>query len=166
MGSKVIMTDQKDNGVADTDNEGLVNEVEAASVEALMEVPQVGQREKSEAEWVEMVSERMEKLKLRSAPEEREGFGEVLGFQEETGQFVKRSLPEDHALVISQGWPSWTFALEGLGFCSVSTIASFDSSASKAEIQATEMGSTLVSKEELSPWLERHDDKGIVFVQE
>ena len=27
------------------------------------------------------------------------------------------------------------------------------------------MGSTLVSKEELSSWLERYDDKGIVFVQ-
>jgi hypothetical protein len=158
------MTDQKDKGVVDTDDERLVNEVEATSVKAPMEASQVGKRENSESEWVEMLSEGMEKLKLRSVPEEREGFGEMLGFQEETGQFVKRVLP-DHAMVISQGWPSWTFALEGLGFCSVSTIASFDSSASKAEFQATEMGSTLVNKEELSPWLERHDDKGIVFVQ-
>ena len=72
MGSKVIMTDQKDNGVADTDDEGLVNEVEAASAESPMEASQVGQIEKSESEWVDMVSERMEKLKLRSVPEERE----------------------------------------------------------------------------------------------
>ena len=164
MGARLIMTDQKDNGVAGTDNEELVNEVEAASVESPMEAPQGEQIEESGSEWVDMVSERMEKLKLRSVPEDREGLGEVLGFQEETGQFVKRALP-DHALVIAQGWPSWTFALEGLGFCSLSTIASFDSAASEAEFQATEMGSTLVSKEELSPWLERYDDKGIVFVQ-
>jgi len=51
---------------------------------------------------------------------------------------MKRELP-DHAMVISQGWPSWTFAIEGLGFRSVSTIASFDSPASKAEFQAIEM---------------------------
>ena len=105
----------------------------------------------------------MEKLQLRKPPE-REGFRKVLGFQEETGEFVKQELP-DLAMVISQGRPSWTFALEGLGFCSVSTIASFNSLASKTEIQATEMGSTLVSKEDLSPWLDRNNVKGIIFVQ-
>ena len=87
----------------------------------------------------------------------------ALGFQEETGEFVQRELP-DHAMVISQGWPSWTFALESLGFCSVSTITSFDSPASKAEFQATEMESTLVNKEELSLWLEMNNARGIVFV--
>ena len=105
----------------------------------------------------------MERLGLKK-PVERESFIKVLGFQEETGNFRKRELP-DHAMVIAQGWPSWTFALEGLGFRSVSTIASFGSQASQEEFQATEMGSTLVDKEELSPWLETNDVKGIIFVQ-
>jgi len=35
-----------------------------------------------------------------------------LGFQEELGLFKNRQL-EQHALVLSQGWPSWTFGLEG-----------------------------------------------------
>jgi len=47
----------------------------------------------------------------------------------------------------------------------VSTIASFDSQASKAEFQAMEMGSTLLNKEELSPWLDEIDAKGIIFAQ-
>ena len=47
-----------------------------------------------------------------------------LGFQEELGLFKNRRL-EQHALVLSQGWPSWTFGLEGLGFESVSTITAF-----------------------------------------
>jgi len=82
-----------------------------------------------------------------------------------TGRFVKQELP-DHAMVISQGWPSWTFALEGLGCCSVrSTVPSFGSPASKAEFQATEMGSTFVNKDEPLPWLDRNDVKGIIFVQ-
>ena len=105
----------------------------------------------------------MERLELKK-PVERESFIKVLGFQEETGNFRKRELP-DHAMVIAQGWPSWTFALEGLGFRSVSTIASFGSQASQEEFQATEMGSTLVDKAELSPWLEANDVKGIIFVQ-
>ena len=73
----------------------------------------------------------MENLHLRKLTE-KESFRKVLRFQEETGRFIKRELP-DHAMLISQGWPLWTFALEGLGFGSVSTIASFDSPASKAE---------------------------------
>jgi len=36
-----------------------------------------------------------------------------LGFQEELGLFKNRRL-EQHALVLSQDWPSWTFGLEGL----------------------------------------------------
>jgi len=122
----------------------------------------LGCAQRVEAELKEM-NKSMENLHLRKSPD-IEGFCKVLGFQEETGRFIKRELP-DHAMVISQGWPSWTFALEGLGFCSVSTITSFDSPASKAEFQATEMGSTLVSKEELSPWLDRNDVKGMIFVQ-
>ena len=45
--------------------------------------------------------------------------------------------------------------MEGLGFASVSTIASFESESSKTEFKATAIGDTLVAKEELDPWLER-----------
>ena len=48
------------------------------------------------------------------------------GFQVECGIFKHYKLPFD-ALILSQGWPSWTFAIEGLGFRSVSTLAYFDS---------------------------------------
>jgi len=123
----------------------------------------LGDAPRAKAELKEL-RKSMERLDLRK-PTKEEGFRKVLGFQEETGKFIKRELP-DHAMVISQGWPLWTFALEGLGFRSVSTITSFDSPASKAEFQATKMGSTLVKKEELLPWLDENDLKGILFVQE
>jgi len=45
----------------------------------------------------------MERLDLKK-PTEGESFRKILGFQEETGKFIKRELP-DHAMVISKGWP-------------------------------------------------------------
>jgi hypothetical protein len=69
------------------------------------------------------------------------------------------------ALVISQGWPSWTFALDGLGFASISTIASFRSLSSRDEFKHTSLGSTLISHETWSDWVNRHKDTGVVFVQ-
>ena len=122
----------------------------------------LGDAPRAEAELKEL-RKSMERLDLRK-PMKEEGFRKILGFQEETEKFIKRKLP-DHAMVISQGWSLWAFALEGLGFRRVSTIASFNSPASKVEFQATEMGSTLVNKEELSPWLDENDVKGIIFVQ-
>jgi hypothetical protein len=87
-----------------------------------------------------------------------------IGYQEEIGVFLKREL-SDHALVISQGWPSWSYALEGLGFKSVSTLASFDSITSREEFKATSMGDTLINQKELNNWLESHCQDGILFVQ-
>jgi hypothetical protein len=40
------------------------------------------------------------------------------------GVFTSMKL-ETHLLIISEGWPSWTYALVGLGFKSLSTLASF-----------------------------------------
>ena len=121
--------------------------------------------------FAEVVSSLEEKVKeMRIGKEVCEGGKErqkSAGFQEENGVFIKHELKE-HAMVISQGWPSWSFALEGLGFASVSTIASFESESSKTEFQATAMGDTLVAKEELDHWLERirlPSVGGIVFVQ-
>jgi len=87
-----------------------------------------------------------------------------LGFQDELGLFKTRRL-EQHALVLSQGWPSWTFGLEGLGFKSVSTIAAFPSLSSREEFRATEMSSTLMGGDKLHPWLVDHSSDGILFVQ-
>ena len=87
-----------------------------------------------------------------------------LGYQVACGTFDVSPLSQ-HALVISQGWPSWTFALEGLGFESVSTIASFESLSSREEFKATSMGTTLIKKERVSEWAVENNQQGVVFVQ-
>ena len=51
--------------------------------------------------------------------------------------------------MLSQGWPSWTFALEGLGFESVSTIAAFSSLTSREEFRPTDMSGTLIGGDKL-----------------
>ena len=61
---------------------------------------------------------------------------EGLGFQIARGLFLPIKL-DHHALVLSQGWPSWSFALEGLGFSSISTVASFPSLTSRDEFRCT-----------------------------
>lgn len=75
-----------------------------------------------------------------------------------------RNLVQD-ALVISQGWPSWTFALDGLGFASISTIASFRSLSSREEFKHTSLGSTLIPHDSWTDWVNSHLDTGVVFVQ-
>ena len=86
------------------------------------------------------------------------------GFQVECGIFKHYKLPFD-ALILSQGWPSWTFAIEGLGFRSVSTLAYFDSITSRDEFKSTEAGNTLIAKHRLESWLKLHCPDGIVFIQ-
>lgn len=66
-----------------------------------------------------------------------------------------------HALVVSQGWPLWTFALEGLGLKILSTVASFLSLGSRQEFLATEVGATLINKRVLSDWLSAHKTMGL-----
>ena len=87
-----------------------------------------------------------------------------IGLQVVKGEFELTPL-DQNALVISQGWPSWTFALDGLGFSSISTIASFRSISSREEFRATSLGSTLIPKESWSSWAEKYDTNGIIFVQ-
>lgn len=89
---------------------------------------------------------------------------EKIGFQEEIGTFVKSVVPY-HALVISQGWPSWSFALDGLGFESMHTLASFGSVSSREEFLSTSLGETLINQTHLNKWLASHCDNGIIFVQ-
>ena len=118
-------------------------------------------------EVVSSLQERMKEMKSSKVVCDGGKEGQKLaGFQEENDVFVKQAL-KDHAILISQGWPSWTFALEGLGFASVSTIASFESESSKTEFKATAIGDTLVAKEELDPWLDKiklPSVGGIIFV--
>ena len=87
-----------------------------------------------------------------------------LDLQVARGKFRVSKLNQ-HALVISQGWPSWTFGLEGLGFKTISTTASFPSLSSREEFKSTHMGTTLLDKESVSNWAESHTKDGVVFVQ-
>ncbi len=66
-------------------------------------------------------------------------------------------------LVLAQGWPSWSYALEGLGFRSVFTYVEGLSLSASAEVEATSIGKTLVKKDQLSSLLE--DEEMYVFVQ-
>ena len=86
------------------------------------------------------------------------------GYQEEIGFFKKGEL-DYHALVLAQGWPSWSFALDGLGFQSICTLASFESVTSREEFMSTDLGDTLISNSGLNPWLEKHNENGVLFVQ-
>ena len=89
---------------------------------------------------------------------------EDIGYQVQTGTFTLNPV-DCHALVISQGWPSWTFALEGLGLKSILTWASFPLLGSQLEFLATESGATLSNKRVLTGWVSAHKTDGILFVQ-
>ena len=89
---------------------------------------------------------------------------EEIGYQVQVGLLRVTSV-DHHALVISQGWPSWTFAVQGLGLKSISTLASFPSLGTREEFLATEAGSTLINKRVLSDWISDHKTDGIIFVQ-
>jgi hypothetical protein len=87
-----------------------------------------------------------------------------LDFQVVTGTVQPITLCHK-ALVVSEGWPSWTFALDGLGFHSVSTIATFDSLSSRGEFLATSFGSSLLRHRDFEPWLHDNANMNFVFVQ-
>ena len=89
---------------------------------------------------------------------------EDIGHQVQTGTFILNPV-DCHALVISQGWLSWTFTLEELGLKSLLTLASFPSLGSQQEFLAMESGATLINKRVLPDWLSAHKTDGIVFVQ-
>ena len=91
---------------------------------------------------------------------------EDIGFQVDLGCLRQSELKEE-VLVISQGWPSWSFALDGLGFADIKTLANFQSLSSREEFKATSLGNTLIRKDQLPLWLSSGDSKnaGLVFVQ-
>ncbi|GFH49897.1 hypothetical protein CTEN210_06373 [Chaetoceros tenuissimus] len=66
-------------------------------------------------------------------------------------------------LVLAQGWPSWSYALQGLGFSSIFTYVEGLSLSAMAEVQATCIGKTIVKNDQLSSLLE--DEEMCVFVQ-
>ena len=86
-------------------------------------------------------------------------------FQIELGCFHPVKLGID-ALVFSQGWPSWTLALEGLGFRDIRTLASFAIEGNKREFLSTEMEKTSMVPGALDDWLTSHTkENSVVFVQ-
>jgi hypothetical protein len=80
------------------------------------------------------------------------------------GVFTPRKL-ETHVLIISEGWPSWTYALAGLGFKSLATLASFGSFSSRYKFFNTSLGSTIVTNTSASIWMNDHVKDGIIFIQ-
>ena len=48
--------------------------------------------------------------------------------------------------VFAQGWPSWAFAVDGLGLQNVSTCVEWINATAREEIKSTHIGNTLISK--------------------
>ena len=87
-----------------------------------------------------------------------------ISFQVATG-IIKPASLSNNVLVISQGWPSWTFALDGLGFKSIKTIASFSSIMNRDEFRTTSLGTTLLNRKFLQDWIATNRQEGIIFIQ-
>ena len=89
---------------------------------------------------------------------------DTIGFQEEVGTIQRWVVPEG-CVVLSEGWPSWTFALRALGCHDVVTWAVFDSHREKEEFRATGVGKTLVTELELRDLWTRWSRKPHVLIQ-
>lgn len=87
-----------------------------------------------------------------------------IGFQVVKGVMTHESI-KHNALVLVQGWPSWAFALDGLGFKSITTLGSFWSLSSRDEFKCTSLGNTLIDRSNLTSWLVSNHSNDVVFVQ-
>jgi hypothetical protein len=90
--------------------------------------------------------------------------GSRIGFQEVHGS-ISHSQVDEPVLVIAQGWPSWSFALDGLGFGSITTSAQFPSLSSKEEFKSTSLGPSLISNHSIDDWIAKHGETGLLFIQ-
>ena len=106
----------------------------------------------------------LDNITVKNSPVRKQEIEFDIGYQVAKG-IVEPIELEAEALVLSQGWPSFTFALEGLGFSKVSTVASFPSLTSRDEFKSTSMGKTIMDKKLLDGWLETNSDSGVIFVQ-
>ena len=106
----------------------------------------------------------LDNITVKNSPVRKQEIEFDIGYQVAKG-IVEPIELEAEALVLSQGWPSFTFALEGLGFSKVSTVASFPSLTSRDEFRSTSMGKTIMDKKLLDSWLETNSDSGVIFVQ-
>jgi hypothetical protein len=87
-----------------------------------------------------------------------------ISYQEVQGT-ISHSSVADHVLVISEGWPSWSFALDGLGFSSITTSAYFSSLSSKEEFKSTSLGLSPINNNSIQGWIESKGDLGLIFIQ-
>ena len=76
---------------------------------------------------------------------ETKEFDGKIGFQVAKGVFTPCNL-DQHALIIAEGWPSWSLAIDGLGFKTITTVASFSSLSSKYEFASTSLGPSLLNE--------------------
>ena len=113
---------------------------------------------------LDIVTSHLERMSINATNENDLNEDNDLGFQVTKGLFLPEEI-DSHALVLSQGWPSWSFALEGLGFASISTMASFPSITSRDEFRATTIGASLLDRSKLVQWIKNHESKGILFIQ-
>ena len=94
---------------------------------------------------------------------ETKEFDGKIGFQVAKGVFTPCNL-DQHALIIAEGWPSWSLAIDGLGFKTITTVASFSSLSSKYEFASTSLGPSLLNEKDLNNWLDTHTDV-VIFIQ-
>ena len=111
-----------------------------------------------------LITQSLQDMSIDMPPMEDFNEDSNLGFQVAKGIFFAEEL-EYHALILSQGWPSWAFALDGLGFETISTVASFPSLTSRDEFRSTAIGKSLMNMHSLEAWTSKHEEDGIIFVQ-
>ena len=88
----------------------------------------------------------------------------VVGYQEEIGS-VNPWPNAVHTVVLAEGWPSWAFALDGLGCNGITTYARFTDAKAREEFKVTALGKTRVSLDHLKrDWRSRKEPPW-VFVQ-
>ena len=81
----------------------------------------------------------------------------------ELGYLPRYSL-DCHALVIANGWPSWSFGLQGLGFKDITTKLIDPSLGLLSEFRCTDLGHSCL-REGLNEWKNARDAEFIVFIQ-
>ena len=83
-------------------------------------------------------------------------YGDNEMFREEFGE-VYPPCRHGPAFVFSQGWPSWSFAADALGFMDIHTCVDWPNAVAREEFRSTPLGSTLKSRTLVRRLLDDHD---------
>ena len=88
----------------------------------------------------------------------------AVGYQEEKGT-VPLWPEEARAVVLAEDWPSWSFALDGLGCKNILTYVQFRGPKAREEFKVTALGKTRVGWDLLRRDWRNRKDSPCVFVQ-